>query len=92
MEDLRKEVLELKSEVEKIKTRNARVEGDKKYRICYARTLFISLITFGLVYLFSVLIERPQPVVNAVFGAVAYLLSTSSYSILKRWWMKRRRE
>ena len=92
MEELRKEVLELKSEVEKIKARNARVEADKAWETSHARTLVISVITFGLVYLFSVLIERPQPVINAIFGAIAYLLSTSSYSILKRWWLKRRRK
>ncbi len=81
----------LEEEIEKIKVRNKRVEADKAWELSRTRNMFISASTYLLILIFMYLIKDPHPFLNAFFAAVAYLISTSSYGILKKWWLRRKR-
>lgn len=80
----------LEKEVERIKVRNKRVEADKAWETSKTRTVFISVITFCLIYLFLVFVNTNSPLLNAVLAVVAYWVSTETYGLLKKWWLKKR--
>lgn len=81
---------ELEVEIEKIKERNRRVEADKAWELSRTRTAFIAIVTFILIYGFMLLIKADHPFLNSLISVAAYVVSTSTYGILKRWWLKRR--
>ncbi len=76
-------------ELEKIKTRNKRVEKDKAWETSRTRAVFISLSSFLLIYILMKLINAEKPFLNAIIAAASYLISTFSYDILKEWWLQR---
>lgn len=84
------QIQDLKDQVEKIKQRNKRVEADKAWEISKTRTAFISAATFILIYIFMLLVKAEHPFLNSLISVVAYWLSTETYSILKKWWLKRK--
>ncbi|OGY28405.1 MAG: hypothetical protein A3A61_02830 [Candidatus Woykebacteria bacterium RIFCSPLOWO2_01_FULL_43_14] len=85
-----KELEKLQQEVEKIKERNQRVEADKAWETSKTRTAFIGCVTFLLIYIFMVLVKAEQPFLKAGVSVVAYWISTESYGVLKKWWLKKR--
>lgn len=80
----------LKKEVEAIKARNKRVEGDKAWEVSRTRTFFIAASTYVLVLIFLLLIKDEYPFLNALAASASYIISTESYGILKRWWLGKR--
>lgn len=85
------EIKLLKEEIEKIKERNRRVEADKAWETSRTRTIFIALSTYLLILIFMVLVGADHPYFNAFLGAVSYVISTESYGVLKKWWLKNRK-
>ena len=85
------QVSSLQEEIEKIKTRNKRVEADKAWETSKTRALFVALVTFALAFLFMVLIDEREPLWKALAGSIAYLASTTTYGILKNLWLKRQK-
>lgn len=83
---------DLKIEIENIKERNKRVEADKAWELSKTRTTFISVSTFILLYVFFRLNNSEAPFLNAFVSTAVYLLSTFSYGVLKKWWLKKRRQ
>ncbi|OGG30161.1 hypothetical protein A2973_04635 [Candidatus Gottesmanbacteria bacterium RIFCSPLOWO2_01_FULL_49_10] len=83
---------QLQEDIEKIKARNRRVEADKAWETSLSRTVFIATSTFILLYIFFRLNRSEQPFLNSFVSTVTYLLSTFSYGVLKRWWLKRQGE
>lgn len=80
-------IKQLREEVEGIKARNRRVEADKGWETSKTRTVFIALVTFILAFIFMLLIDERQPFWKALAGSVAYLASTTTYDVLKKWWL-----
>lgn len=89
--EVTEEIAKLQEEIEAIKTRNRRVEADKAWETSKVRTIFVAAVTFMLAFLFMILIEEREPFWKALAGSLAYLTSTTTYGILKKWWLKRRR-
>lgn len=85
---MEKEIAELKAEIEKIKQRNKRVEGDKAWELSWARTIFIAVTSYLLLFIFLKLIQDNHPFLNATISVALYLISTSSLGRLKNWWLK----
>lgn len=80
----------LEKEIEIIKARNRRVEADKAWELSGTRTVFISVVTFVLLFAFFRMIRSEPAFLNALISSFAYLLSTFSYGMLKSWWLRRR--
>lgn len=91
MKNPEKEISILKDEIEKIKARNKRVEADKAWELSKTRTIFIAVSTYLLIFAFMILIGDNKPFLNALVASIGYLISTSTYVVLKQWWLKRQR-
>ena len=85
-----KELQSLRGDIEAIKARNRRVETDKAWETSKTRALFIALVTFALAFLFMILIDEREPFWKALAGSLAYLASTTTYGMLKKWWLKKK--
>lgn len=74
---------ELKQEIEKIKQRNTRVEGDKARETSRARKLSIAVLTYAVIVIFFYTAELPKPLINAIVPTLGFLLSTLSLWVIK---------
>ena len=81
--------MDLEQRVQKIEERNRRVEGDKAWELSKTRTFFIAVSTYVFIMLFMILTKDEHPYLNALVASVGYLLSATTYGILKKWWLKR---
>jgi uncharacterized membrane-anchored protein len=81
-------VEELKKEIDAIRLRNKRVEADKAWETSWTRRLLILLLTYIVIVVFFFVAKLPNPLVNAAVPAVAFLLSTLTVPIFKKWWLK----
>lgn len=84
-------IQELGREIEKIKKRNSRVEGDKAWETSWTRRIFIAASTYILISIFLIIVKVEKPFLSAIIPAAAYLVSTFSLGILKSWWLQRRK-
>ncbi len=79
---------ELEREIEKIKERNRRVEADKSWETSYTRRVLLVIFTYLAIGFYLQAIRIPQPWLNAIVPAVAFMLSTLSLPFFKKLWMK----
>ncbi len=79
---------ELQKEVDQIKARNKRVEADKAWETSWTCKVIILLFTYVVMVLFFFFAQLPKPFVNAIVPSVAFVLSTLTVPLVKRWWVK----
>ncbi|MDP4007879.1 MAG: hypothetical protein Q8P68_01680 [Candidatus Peregrinibacteria bacterium] len=79
---------QIKKELDEIKARNQRVEADKAWETSWTRKLLILILTYIVIVIFFLVAKLPDPFVNAVVPSVAFVLSTLSVPIFKKWWLK----
>ncbi len=80
---------QLEQEIEKIKIRNQMVEKDKAWELSIFRRILIFILTYIVVVLFFIFSELPKPFLNSIVPAIAFILSTSTISFLKKYWIKK---
>jgi hypothetical protein len=78
----------LKSEVNKIKKRNKRVEADKAWETSKTRRAIISIATYLIIVWWLYLVNDPSPWINSVVPTVLFVLSTLTLRFIKSWWIK----
>ncbi len=78
--------------IEKIISRNERVEADKKWETSLFRRLFLTITTFLLAFLFLKIIKVENPFWGACVPAGAYFLQNLAkpLSPLRKIWEKHR--
>ncbi|MBD3398022.1 hypothetical protein GF412_02505 [Candidatus Micrarchaeota archaeon] len=76
-----------KDPIREIKKRNARVEADKAWETSKTRRGIIAVSTYLIVVFFLILINAPNPWMNALVPAGAYVLSTLTLPFVKEWWV-----
>jgi len=81
---------QLEKEVNEIKARNVRVEADKAWETSYARRGLLTLFTYLSVGAYLQAIGLPQPWLNAIIPALAFMLSTLTLPFFKNVWLKQR--
>lgn len=79
---------ELQKEIEKIKERNERVEADKAWETSYTRKALLAIFTYVAIGVYLQAINVPQPWLNAIVPALAFMLSTLTLPFFKRIWLK----
>lgn len=79
---------DLASEINQIKARNRRVEADKAWETSWSRKVVTSILTYIVVVLFFYFADLPNPPINSIVPSLAFVLSTSSLSFLKKLWLK----
>lgn len=81
------EIEDLKKEIDKLKARNKRVEADKAWETSYTRKLLIFVLTYIVIVVFFFVAQLPDPFVNAIVPSVAFVLSTLTVPVFKKWWL-----
>ena len=77
----------LKEEIEKIKSRNARVELDKAWETSWTRRLFICLLTYIVVVVYSLTISKISNIwLSSVVPVIGFTLSTLSLKFIRKIW------
>jgi len=82
------ELENLKTEIEKIKARNRRVEKDKTWETSPTRRIAIAAITYVLITIFLIIVRVEKPFLASIIPAIAFVISTTTLNILKNWWLK----
>ncbi|HLD37288.1 MAG TPA: hypothetical protein VJA86_01745 [Candidatus Nanoarchaeia archaeon] len=83
-----REAKELKKEIDRIKERNKRVELDKAWETSWQRKVLIFILTYLVILVFFIFAQLPNPLVNSIVPAVAFVLSTLTLSFFKEMWLK----
>ncbi|MFA6027791.1 MAG: hypothetical protein WC752_02595 [Patescibacteria group bacterium] len=81
---------DLQTEINEIKSRNKRVEGDKAWETSWVRIILVAILTYLVVCLFLYIIKAEQPFVTAIIPTIGFVLSTASLSFAKKIWLKYR--
>lgn len=79
---------ELHQEINDIKARNARVEADKAWETSWTRRTLILALTYIVIVIFFLAADLPDPFMNAIVPSAAFVLSTLTIPICKKWWQK----
>lgn len=79
---------ELKTEIEKIRERNKKVESDKAWETSYTRRFLLMLFTYLAIGIYLSYINIPNAWLNAIVPAVGFMLSTLTMPFFKKVWLK----
>lgn len=77
---------ELQQQIDEIKNRNGRVEADKAWETSGTRRIIIFVFTYLVITIFFYFADLANPFRNAVVPSVAFVISTLTIPIIKRWW------
>ena len=81
---------ELEKQLNEIKERNQRVELDKKWETSYTRKIFIMLITYFVVVIYSIMIQKMNSIwLSSLVPVIGFLLSTLSLKMIRKIWEKK---
>lgn len=82
----------LKEDIKEIRQRNQRVEVDKAWETSLTRKVVVAFLTYVVVVLFFFFAKLPDPFLNSIVPALAFVISTSSLPLFKKVWLKINRE
>jgi hypothetical protein len=80
---------DLQSEISAIKERNKRVEADKAWETSSTRKVIVLLLTYAVIVIFFFFAHLPEPFLNAIVPAIAFVLSTLTVPLFKKWWLSK---
>ncbi len=79
---------EVERKIKKIEERNKKVEADKQWELSFARRFLLMLFTYLTIGFYLQAINIPQPWLNSIVPAVAFMLSTLTLPFFKGLWLK----
>ena len=83
---------DLEKEIEAIKARNKRVEMDKAWETSWARRIFIAVLTYAIVVLYSFTISQISNIwLSSLVPVIGFTLSTLSLGLVRKVWEKRQK-
>ena len=81
------ELKDLEKEIENIKNRNARVELDKKWETSWTRKIFICILTYIVVIIYSYVISKFDNIfLSSLVQVIGFTLSTLSLKLIRKIW------
>jgi len=80
---------DLQSEISAIKERNKRVEADKAWETSWTRKVMVLALTYIVIVVFFFFAHLSKPFVNAIVPAIAFVLSTLTVPLFKKWWLEK---
>lgn len=78
----------LEDRVGKIEERNRGVEQEKAWETSLSRRLLLAVFSYLVVAIFFIIIEIPNPWLNAIVPALAFLIQQLSMPYFKKLWLK----
>jgi len=83
---------EIENEINKIKERNKKVELDKAWETSWTRRLFICILTYIVVVIYSKLINQINNIwLSSLVPVIGFTLSTFSLKIVRNVWEKNKK-
>lgn len=79
---------ELEKRIEKIESRNKKVELNKAWETSLTRRILVALFTYLAIALYLKFILGIDPWINAIIPTVGFLLSTLTLPFFKKFWEK----
>lgn len=84
------DIKEMEERILKIEERNKRVELDKAWETSITRKIAICILTYIVVILFSIFINRDGNILlNSLVPVIGFFLSTQSLVIIRNIWVKK---
>lgn len=87
---LEQKIADLENEINAIKDRNKRVEGDKSWETSLFRILLISFLIYIISSFAFFELGVKAFLLSALVPTAGYFLSTQSLPIIKKWWLESR--
>ena len=81
----------IEQRIQKIEERNQRVEIDKDWETSWTRRVLLMIFTYLAIGVYLWAIDIPEPWLNSVVPAVAFMLSTLTMPLFKKMWMRGRK-
>lgn len=82
--------MNIEEEIKNIQNRNRRVELDKKWETSLTRRLFIMILTYIIIVIYSYLIRNNNNIfLSFIVPVIGYLLSTLSLKLIRKIWEHR---
>ena len=81
-------IKELEREIIKIKERNKKVEADKAWETSWTRKILVFILTYIAVVIFFIFADLPDPFINSIVPALAFVISTAALPMFKKAWLK----
>ena len=78
----------LREEIKRINERNRRVEADKYWETSWTRRFIIFILTYGAIVTYFYAAGLPNPFINSLVPALAFVISTLSLPFFKGYWMQ----
>jgi len=78
---------QLERDIAAITQRNKRVEADKAWETSWSRKLVILVLTYLAIAAYFYAVGLPNPLVNSVVPAVAFVISTMTLPYFKEIWL-----
>jgi len=82
---------QLQLEIEEIKKRNQRVEANKAWETSWTRRLIVLALTYIVIVIFFFFAHLPSPFLNAIVPSLAFVLSTLTVPVFKKWWLNKQK-
>ncbi len=84
--------MNIEEEIEKIKERNRKVELDKAWETSLVRKLCICILTYIVVVIYSIMINRITSVwLSSLVPVIGFTLSTLSLKLIRNIWEKNKK-
>jgi hypothetical protein len=80
--------MNIEQEIQKINERNKRVELDKAWETSWTRKFIVAFLTYAVVVSFFVFAQLPDPFVNSIVPALAFIISNLALPMFKKLWLK----
>lgn len=81
--------MSLEERIEKIESRNKRVELDKKWETCWMRKISIMILTYIVVIIYSYVIRKYDNIfLSSLVPVIGFTLSTLSLKLVRKIWEK----
>ncbi|NDC22376.1 hypothetical protein EBZ57_03335 [bacterium] len=78
---------ELLKRIEKLESRNKKVEGDKAWETSWLRRISIMFLTYMVVVVYLKFVIHIDPWINALVPVIGFAASTLTLTFLKRSWL-----
>lgn len=80
--------MNIEQEIQQIHERNKRVELDKAWETSWTRKIIVALLTYAVVVSFFVFAQLPDPFINSIVPALAFIVSNLALPIFKKLWLR----
>ena len=80
--------MNVEKELKAIKERNKKVEADKAWETSVSRKILLAILTYIVIVIFFYVAGLPNPFVNSIVPALAFVLSTLTLPVFKKLWIR----